>query len=135
MMSGTLAIQRALEIKISKNKGYDITIVDYDVSNRILFREPNYIVDVVMWPEFDNCSISREIWHLTKEITFVEGGSWFKFSNFGLALGTSLKFYTDVAKVLKLKATKFWGISFTFLEVTGEKLVGDVYYSQWKNPG
>ena len=48
MMSGTLAIQRALEIKISKNKGYDITIVDYDVSNRILFREPNYIVDVVM---------------------------------------------------------------------------------------
>ena len=47
-----------------------------------------------------------------------------KFNNLGLAVGTNLKFYTTVAKVLKLKVRKFWGLSPTFVEVTGEKLVG-----------
>ena len=42
----------------------------------------------------------------------------------GLALGTNLKFCTSVGKGLKLKVTKFWGPSPTFVEVTGEKLVG-----------
>ena len=41
----------------------------------------------------------------------------------GLALGTNLKFYTSVAKGLKLKVRKFWGLILTFVEVTGEKLV------------
>ena len=49
--------------------------------------------------------------------------SWFKLNNLGLALGTNLKFSTTVAKVLKLKVRKFWGLSPTFVEVTGEKLV------------
>ena len=44
------------------NKGYDvITFVD-DVTNKILSRDSNYIVDVFMWPKFGNCSISmREV--------------------------------------------------------------------------
>ena len=42
----------------------------------------------------------------------------------GLALGTNLKFYTSVAKGLKLKVRKFWGLIPTFVEVAGEKLVG-----------
>ena len=46
------------------------------------------------------------------------------FNNLGLALGTKLNFYTSVAKGLKLKARKFWGLIPTFVEVTGEKLVG-----------
>ena len=54
---------------------------------------------------------------------FFEGWSWFKFNNFELALGTSLKFYTSVVKGLKLKVRKFWGLKPTFVEVTGEKLV------------
>ena len=53
---------------------------------------------------------------------FFERWSWFKFNNFGLALGTNLKFYSGVAKWLKLKVRKFWGRSPTFVEVTGEKL-------------
>ena len=61
---------------------------------------------------------------LTRKTTFFEGWSWFKFSNLGLALGTTLKFYNSVAKGLKLKARKFWGLSSTFVEVTWEKLVG-----------
>ena len=35
-----------------------------------------------------------------------------------------LKFYTSVAKVLKLKARKFLGLIPTFVEIKGEKLVG-----------
>ena len=42
----------------------------------------------------------------------------------GLALGTTLKFYTTVAKKSKLKVRKFWGLNLTFVEVTGETLVG-----------
>ena len=58
--------------------------------------------------------------------TFFEGWSWFKFDNLGLELGKNLKFYTSVVKGLKLKARKFWGLIPTFVEVTGEKLVGSL---------
>ena len=46
-----------------------------------------------------------------------------KFNNLGLALGTNLKFYTSVAKGLKLNGRKFFGLISTFVEVTGEKIV------------
>ena len=36
----------------------------------------------------------------------------------------ALTFYTSVAKGLKLKVRKSWGLIPTFAEVTGEKLVG-----------
>ena len=45
----------------------------------------------------------------------------FKFNNLRQNLGMALKFYTSVAKGLKIKVMKF----FMFVEVTGEKLVGD----------
>ena len=45
----------------------------------------------------------------------------------GLALGTNLKFCTSAAKELKLKVRKFWGQNPTFVEVTGEKLVGGAF--------
>ena len=41
----------------------------------------------------------------------------------GLAVGMALKFYTSVAKRLKIKARKFLGLIYTFVEVTGGKLV------------
>ena len=53
--------------------------------------------------------------------------SWSKFSNLGLAIGIALKFYTIVAKGVKLKVRKFWGLNPTFVEVTGGKLVGDLF--------
>ena len=61
---------------------------------------------------------------MTRKTAFFEGWSWFKFNNLGLALGTNLKFYTSLSKGLKLKVRKFWGLILTFVEVTGEKLVG-----------
>ena len=39
----------------------------------------------------------------------------------GLALDMALKFYTRVAKGLKLKVRKLWGLISTFVEVIGEK--------------
>ena len=69
-----------------------------------------------MCPKFGNCSISmREVSQsqfykdLTRKVAFFEGWSWFKLNNLGLALGTNLKFYTSVAKGLKLKVRKCWG--------------------------
>ena len=61
---------------------------------------------------------------LTRKNAFFEGWSWLKFNNLGLALGTNLKFYTCLAKALKLKVRNFWDLIPTFVEVTGEKLVG-----------
>ena len=42
----------------------------------------------------------------------------------GLALGLTLTYYTSVAKKLKLQVKKFWWLIPTFVEVTGEKLLG-----------
>ena len=39
----------------------------------------------------------------------------------------ALKFYTSVAKKLKLKAKKNWGLVLTLAEVTEEKLVGSLF--------
>ena len=61
---------------------------------------------------------------MTRKIAFFEGWSWFKFNNLGLALGTNLKFCTRVAKGLKLKVRKFWGLISRFV---GEKLVGEPF--------
>ena len=63
---------------------------------------------------------------MTRKTTFFEGWSWFKLNNQGLALGKDLKFYTSVAKGLKLKV-KFWGLIPTFAEVTEENLVGGAF--------
>ena len=61
---------------------------------------------------------------MTGEAAFFKGWSSFKSNNLGLKLGKNLKFYTIVAKGLKLKGRKFCGLIPTFAEVTEEKLVG-----------
>ena len=60
---------------------------------------------------------------MTRKTAFFEGWSSFKFNNFGLTLGTNLKFYTSLSKGLKLKFRKFLGLILTFVEVIEEKLV------------
>ena len=45
------------------------------------------------------------------------------FNNLALVLGMNLTFYTSIAKGLKLKARKFWGLIPTFAEGTEEKLI------------
>ena len=62
MMSAKLATAGFFEIKIFWNKGYDVIIPNYGVTNKILSRESNYVADMVMWPKLGNSSISmREV--------------------------------------------------------------------------
>ena len=58
MMSEKLATLDLLKIKVFWSKGYDVIISVYDLTNKILSRDSNYIVDVVMWLKFGNSSIS-----------------------------------------------------------------------------
>ena len=59
MMSVKMATLGLLKIKVFWNTCYDVIISVYDVTNKNLLRESGYIVDVVMWPKFGNCSSSK----------------------------------------------------------------------------
>ena len=48
MISAKLVTPGLLKTKMFKNKGYEVIIVDHDVTNKILSCDPNYMVDVVM---------------------------------------------------------------------------------------
>ena len=87
-----------------------------------------------MCPKFGSCIISMRkviitsIWYgFDQKNSFFEEWSWFKSNNLGLALGTSLKFYTSVAKGLKVKVRKFLELVPTFVEVTRENLIGGLF--------
>ena len=58
MMSAKMATPGLLKIRVFWNKGYDVIIFVYDVTNKILSRNSNYIIDVVMWPKFGRYNIS-----------------------------------------------------------------------------
>ena len=47
MMSVKLATPSFLKTNIFQNKGYDVIILDYDVTNKILSRDSIYMVDLV----------------------------------------------------------------------------------------
>ena len=57
MISAKMATPGLLKIRVFWNVGYDIIISVHDVTSKILLRDSNYIVDVVMWPKFGNSSI------------------------------------------------------------------------------
>ena len=131
MMSAKMATPGFLKITVFWDKGYDVTIFVDDVTNKILSRDSNYIVDAscdqslvtvaFLWEELSQPQFYKG---LTRKIAFLGRCSWFKFNNLGLTLGTNLKFYTSVTKGLKIKVRKFWVLIHMFVEVTGEKLVG-----------
>ena len=54
IMSAKMTTLGLLKIRVFWNKGYDIIIFVYDVTNKFLSRGSNYIIDVVMWPKFGN---------------------------------------------------------------------------------
>ena len=58
IMSAKMATVGLLKIKISWNKCYEVIVSVHDVTSKILSRDSNYVVDVVMWPKFGNSSIS-----------------------------------------------------------------------------
>ena len=58
MISTKLATLDLPEIKLLWNNGYEVVNFFHDVSDKILSRDSNYIVDVIMWPKFGNSSVS-----------------------------------------------------------------------------
>ena len=58
MVSAKLDTLGHLKVKVFWNKGHDIINSVYDITNKILSRDSNSIVDVVMWPKFDVPCIS-----------------------------------------------------------------------------
>ena len=62
MMSVKMTTPGLLNITVFWNEGYDVIISVDDVTNKVLSRDSNNVVDVLMWPKFGNCSISmREV--------------------------------------------------------------------------
>ena len=57
MMSVKMVTPGLLKLTAFWNKGYGVIISVADVTNKILSRDSNYIVDV--FPKFGNCSISK----------------------------------------------------------------------------
>ena len=58
MMSAKVATLSLLKTMVFWNKGYEIIISVYDVTNKILSPDSNYVVNVVVWPKFGDSSIS-----------------------------------------------------------------------------
>ena len=58
MMSAKMATLGLLKKKLFSNNGYDVITFVHDVTNKVLSRDSNYIIDVVIRPKFGNCSIS-----------------------------------------------------------------------------
>ena len=62
MMLAKLATLGLFKTKVFWNKGCDVTSPVQDITNKILSRDSNYIIDVVMWPKIGNSSIfMREV--------------------------------------------------------------------------
>ena len=58
MMLTKLATLGLFKTKIFRNRRYDVIIFDYEVTNKILSRDSNYIVDLVTSLKFGNSSLS-----------------------------------------------------------------------------
>ena len=99
MMSAKMANPGLLKIKFFWKKGYGVIISVHDITNKILSRDLNYNVNVIMRPKFGNCD--RSYYNLNFIRIWPEKPS----------------------KGSKLKARNFWGLIPTFAKVTKEKLV------------
>ena len=77
---------------------YDVQIPVHDVTRKVLSLDSNYIVEVVMWPKFDNSSISMRSYNLSFIRIWSEKSIFLRDALMGLALAMALKFYNSVQK-------------------------------------
>ena len=68
MMLAKMATPGLCKIKDFWEKGYDVIISVNDVINKILSRDSNYIVELVMWPKFGNSSIPMREFVITSSL-------------------------------------------------------------------
>ena len=61
MMSAKMSTLGLSEINVFRNKNDDVIVFVCDVTNKILSRDSNYIVNVVMCPNFGRISMREDI--------------------------------------------------------------------------
>ena len=106
MMSSKLASLGLLKIKLFWNKDYDVIIFVHDLTNKILSRDSNYIVDAVMWSKFGNFIVS-----MSKVIMTVVQVHYFgTAARYGLEIlhKCGKKFETKSQKVFVLLTANFY---------------------------
>ena len=73
LISAKLAAPNLLKVNVFWNKVYDVIILVHDIKR--LSCDSKYIVDLFMWLDFDNSSVSkREAIATLKKQTFLSGG-------------------------------------------------------------
>ena len=73
LISAKLATPSLLKVNVFWNKVYDVIILVHDIKK--LSCDSKYIVDLFMWPDFDNSSVSKReaIVTLKKQIFLSDG--------------------------------------------------------------
>ena len=120
-MSAKMAYPGLLKIKVFRNKGYDIITYIHHVNDKILSRDLNYTIDVVMWLKFDNTSISmREVIIISILQGFDQKNCIFwevvlvHVQKFGTGTRYELETLHQCSKKVKTKSQKFLGASSYF---------------------
>ena len=118
MMSAKLATLGFLKKQITWNKGYDVIISIHEVTNEILSRDSNYVVDVVTWPKFGNSTIFRteviitsilQRFHQKNQFFFLGGVLLFQVQWFGTSTRYDLEILHKCGKQFETKSQKILG--------------------------
>lgn len=106
-------------------KGFDAILFVHDITSKMFSVDSNCIVDLVIWPTFDNSStFVRQATQFYKDLT--KRTTCFE-ERLQLGIGMALKFNGSVPKGLKLKVRKILRSISMFAEVTAENLVEDFF--------
>ena len=109
IMLAKIATSGLLKIKLFWNTGYDVTVSVPNVTNKILSRDSNYIVDVIMWSKFGNYSISmREVITVSIFIRIWEV-VLVQFQQFETSTRYELEIWNKCGKRVKNKSQKVLG--------------------------
>ena len=133
MMSAKLVTLDLLKIKVFWNKGYDVIISVYDINNKILSRDSNYIVDVARWSKFRNSNISMRSYHklsfvrIWPEKPFFSGELLVEVQQLRAGTRYGLEILDQCGKRIKTTNQKVLDLIPMFVEATGEKLVGGFF--------
>ena len=128
-MSKKKDTQGLLKIKIFWNKDYD-AIIFFPLCHKpklIAWFKLNcwcgHVTKVFISSiSIKNVIITSILYKFDQKNHFFVGWSWFQLSSLGLGLDMALKFYTSVAKGLKLKS-KIAGANFYVCKIYREKMV------------
>ena len=85
-----------------------------------------FYASILMWWQLDVALISQLVCACKGYIitVLIVMNGWFKFNNLVLILYMVFEFYTSVGEELKLKVRKFWSLTLTLVEATGDKTGG-----------